>query len=437
MLDNFAAHNLFWQDENAFFSADPQLSALNKLKFQYRPDWWQGLSLSTPGIYILTGGRQVGKSTSCKLLLEHCLKQKLFETNNLFYLPCDEIFDAKTLSQTIRYFLEQTVGKPFLIIIDEVTFTPQWERVIKALADEGCFQQGLCLLTGSDTLILKEAAMSFPGRRGTADKTDFHLFPLNFHDYVSLLTGKISQPNNQQLAELFTNYLKTGGYLRAINNFAESNSIDLATEQTYQQWVRGDFLKRGKNEDYLKALLRGLINNGVSQISFSALTQKIGLLSKETLIDYYNLLERMDICFNLQVYDQNKKQGFPRKARKFHFVDPFIQRCINHWLNSEGQLQHTLSESELVEACVASHCQRFSSSFYFKGTTGEVDVIRLQQGKAQAIEIKWAEQFRSNDLKTLQQFPNRILLGKQASEGVINETTVMPVYQFLYQLSSE
>ena len=55
--------------------------------------------------------------------------------------------------------------KKFLLIIDEVTFVKDWDRVIKALADEGLFEHGLCILTGSDCLILKEAAQRFPGRR--------------------------------------------------------------------------------------------------------------------------------------------------------------------------------------------------------------------------------------------------------------------------------
>ena len=51
---------------------------------------------------------------------------------------------------------------------------------LKALADEGAVQSGLCLLTGSDSAILKEATMRFPGRRGNAAITDFHLYPLTF-----------------------------------------------------------------------------------------------------------------------------------------------------------------------------------------------------------------------------------------------------------------
>lgn len=432
MLAAYSNHNVFKETPVAFYRNDPHLRALAQMKYQYSPNWWMQISVNIPGIYILTGGRQVGKSTSCKLFIKHCLENKIFTPENILYLPCDEIYDAKELSSIIRFFLESTANTTFLLVIDEITYVKHWDRVIKSLADEGYFTRGLCILTGSDTLILKEAAMSFPGRRGKAAQTDFHLYPLTFLEYVQL-RNPTSDPTDEKLYTLFQDYLICGGYLRAINDLAEYGEVTPATFMTYEQWIRGDFLKHDKKEDYLLALLHGLLTVGVSQISFSALTQKIGLMSKETCINYLRLLERMDILFDLQAFDQNKKQGFPRKDRKFHFFDPFIQRTVYQWLVSEGYLNSLDLESTLVEASVASHCYRFGKTFYFKGQ-GEVDVIRLVGKTFQAIEIKWSNQLRPNDLKTLKQFKNGLILGKAPQVGSIDDIQVLPVYRFLYQM---
>lgn len=432
MLEKYARHNSYKENINNFNKLDPHLLALSKLKYQYSPAWWQGLSSKTPGIYTLTGGRQVGKSTSCKLWIAACLKQKIFEANNILYLPCDEIYEAGELSRIVRFFLEQTQTKPFLLIIDEITFVKNWDRVIKSLADEGWFANGLCLLTGSDTLILKEAAMSFPGRRGGANEVDFHLYPLSFTQYVILVNKNKKTPSLEELQKLFDNYLQCGGYLRAINDFAVHGEVTQASYLTYEQWIRGDFLKRGKNEEYLLLVLSALLTVGVSQISYSALTQKIGLISKETCMDYCRLLERMDILINLQAFDQNKKLGFPRKARKFHFNDPFIQRTIVNWLKREGYIHETQFEEALVEASVASHCHREAKTFYFKGQ-GEVDVIWLPKGKVEALEVKWSNQIRPNDMKTLKQFKHAKLLSKHPRTGCVESIEVEPVYQFLFK----
>lgn len=431
MMEISPIHNRFRDGISAFIQQDPHLLQLSKLKYQHSSNWWSKLSLTTPGIYILTGGRQIGKSTSCKLLIKHCLEKLLFSKRNILYLPCDEIFDAQSLSVILRDFLQQTDNKLFLLIVDEITYVSHWERVIKSLADEGWFNQGLCLLTGSDTLILKEAAMSFPGRRGTADQTDFHLYPLNFFDYVTLISGTKKNPGTEKLHSYFQDYLQCGGYLRAINDFAKEGKISPATFQTYEQWIRGDFLKQGKNESYLLAVLSALYTVGVTQISYSSLTQKTGLLSKETLIDYCRLLLRMDILFELNAFDQNKKIGFPKKDRKFHFFDPFIYQTLFCWLKKEGLIHSEASEHVLVESCVASHCIRLAKTFYFKGQ-GEVDAIWLKDNIPYAIEVKWSNQLRPNDIKTLKQFHNSIILTKLTTKGTIEGISSMPVYEFLY-----
>src|ERR1700719_1108052 len=97
MLTPYLIHNSFKKEIELFDQFDPHLSALSELKYQYSSEWWQALSLTTAGIYILTGGRQVGKSTSCKLLIKHCVEKKIFPSNAIFYLPCDEIYSASQL----------------------------------------------------------------------------------------------------------------------------------------------------------------------------------------------------------------------------------------------------------------------------------------------------------------------------------------------------
>ena len=434
MIKNFLQHNRFQENFAAFEQEDPHLRSLAALTYQYSAKWWQAMPLDVPGIYILTGGRQVGKSTSCKLLMHDCLQQKIFAPQNLFYLPCDEVFDATMLSELIREFLAQVSTEPFLLIIDEVTFVKHWDRVIKALADEGRFQQGLCVLTGSDTLILKEAAMSFPGRRGNADQTDFHLFPLRFAEYLHLLTKQApSTLEEAQLRKHFDAYLLSGGYLRAINDVAEHGKVLPATYQTYEQWIRGDFLKQGKNERTLLSLLESLLNVGVDQISYAALTQKMGMITRDTCLDYCHLLKRMDVLFDLPAYDQNKKRGFPKKARKFHFFDPFICQTIYRWLQREGYVTATLNEADLVESVVASHCHQRGLAYYFKGK-GEVDVIWLHDNHVRAIEVKWTNQVRPADLQTLKQFKDPMVLTKHPGIGNVEGVVSSSVYQFLSEM---
>ena len=429
MLESFQIHNLFKEGIQTFLDGDPHLRHLAQLPLTYEFSWWKTLSIKTPGIYILSGGRQVGKSSSCKQLMAACLKQQWITPERLFYLPCDEIYDATRLSYVLRHFIDTTEGGFFLLIIDEITFVKQWDRVIKALADEGHFQRGSCLITGSDTVILKEAAMCFPGRRGSADTVDFHLYPLTFRQYADLRLPH-TEPTDKELYALYLNFLQCGGYLRAINDLAQHHKVTQATYLTYEQWLRGDFIKQGKSEDYLLILLKTLLTIQTSQISYSKIAQKAGLISRETTMNYLKLLERMDVIFNLQAFDQNKRQGFPRKNRKFHFLDPFICHTVSRWLQREGYAHETIHESFLVESSVASYCRQQAHTFYFKGY-GEVDIIMMQPDPL-AIEVKWTNQIRPNDLKTLKQFQHSLILGKYAGGHSKEGIRALPVYKFLY-----
>lgn len=165
--------------------------------------------------------------------------------------------------------------------------------------------------------------------------------------------------------------------------------------------------------------------------SDSSLTQKAGLMSKETLIDYCHMLERMDIIFILKAFDQNNKRAFPKKAMKIHFMDPFIAATINRWLQREGLADHCMAESELVEATVASHCYQSVKTFYYKAQ-GEVDVLTFNDQTVQAFEVKWTNQLRPSDIKALKHLKNAVILKKQPGEGVIDTIPAVPVYDWLY-----
>lgn len=437
MLEEYQKHNLFKDNIGRFESADPQLAPLRSLKLVHPMNWWSDVDWEKPGILILTGGRQIGKSTSTKLLIAHVLREKLFSASSIFYLPCDQIFDAGHLSRVVRFFLDaqESSHNRFLLIIDEITFVPEWDRVIKALADEGWFRRGFCVLTGSDSVILHESAMRFPGRRGTAAQVDFHLLPLSFHDFVGLVRPAVLREPAQHVDELFLlfqQYLQCGGFLRAINELHTGGEISAATYATFEQWIRGDCLKRRKNEVHLLALLHALLAIGVSQNTYSGLTERVGSMSKETLLDYCRLLERMDVLFTLQAFDQNSRRGFPKKARKFHFCDPFIRTTIARWLAREGFAVPTLDEAMHVEACVAAQYHRRLPSYYLKAV-GEVDLVVVHDKKFLPIEVKWTRGLRPNDLSQLGKYSNAIVLTKQRDESVIDGIRAIPLPRFLVE----
>jgi predicted AAA+ superfamily ATPase len=316
--------------------------------------------------------------------------------------------------------------------LDEVTFVSGWDRAVKALADEGQFRDGFCILTGSDTEILKDAAARFPGRRGNASKTDFHIHPLTFKEYIQLVAPALAADCEGKLDDLFKKfdlYLKCGGYLRAINELDALDRVRDATHLTFEQWIRGDFEKRGKRIEYLQEVLSVLFETSTTQVTYSKLSSKTVGMSKDTFIDYCGLLERMDVICTLQAFDQNTLRGFPRKARKILFRDPFIADVIGSWLVRERYTGAMLDESAKVESIVASNFKRYAPVYYFKAD-GEVDLVMVEGNTFRPIEVKWTSQLRGRDFKQIKKLNGGTILTKHTERGEIEgvQTVPLPLY---------
>jgi hypothetical protein len=70
----FAPHNLHLESPDQFFSQDPHLKVLSRQPLVWEFPLILGLSVQVPGIYTVSGGRQVGKTTLLKQWMAHHLK---------------------------------------------------------------------------------------------------------------------------------------------------------------------------------------------------------------------------------------------------------------------------------------------------------------------------------------------------------------------------
>lgn len=67
------------------------------------------------------------------------MRDKQFKPARVFYLPCDQISDHLHLTKIIKLFVEEdlkSLADPFLLILDEIIYVKDWDKSIKALADE-------------------------------------------------------------------------------------------------------------------------------------------------------------------------------------------------------------------------------------------------------------------------------------------------------------
>lgn len=447
----FVSHNAHLENAAIFAELDPQLRRLKTQRYIYQSPILENLPKTKPGIYSLSGGRQIGKTTLLKQWMAKLLSENI-NPQNIAFFTGELIDDFHVL---LRLMENQLATMPQnnlkFLLIDEITYIKDWDKAIKFAADAGILDNVILLLTGSDIALIKEARMRFPGRRGKADIVDFHLYPISFYEFIKLknaLSAKQietinSDKNNVKiLFTEFNNYLQHGGYLTAINDLAINNNISNATLTTYSDWVRGDMLKRGKNERYLSEILAAIIKRYNTQITWHSLAKDLSIDSHVTVADYLELLQSLDVIFIQQALLEDKLIPAPKKARKVMFTDPFIFHAIRSWLwpqqNAYQQqilpaITDPVLSSGLVEACVSTHYARLFPTYYIKAD-GEVDIAYVTRNRFWPIEIKWANQIRQQDIKQILKYKNGRILSKTTEQKTIGEASIEPLPIALFDL---
>jgi predicted AAA+ superfamily ATPase len=452
----FSAHNTHLENPNSFMKHDPHMKQLQKQVLVHRSPLLSQLPYNRPGIYTIGGGRQVGKTTLIKQWMAFLLRNGI-DPEGVVYMTGELIDDHHSLIMLITETLNEMpeTGLRY-IFLDEVSYIRSWDKGIKYLADAGMLENVIMVLTGSDLAIIKEARMRFPGRRGNADTVDFHLHPLSFLETIKLkkcfsqeeldqLMNSKTEPaalSVSKLFEAFNLYLIHGGFLTAINDMAKHETILPSTFATYSDWIRGDVLKRGKQEHYLREILEAIIKRYGSQVTWNALSRDLSIDHPKTVADYVALLESMDAVFIQFALVEDKLTAAPKKARKLMFADPFIFHAVRAWLNPghdsyRRQVIPIVSDpngsARLVEACMTTHYRRYFPTYYIKGK-GEVDIAYVDQIRFWPVEIKWTRQIRPKDLKQIVKYRNSRILGKSQQFGNIHGVRVEPLPLALLRL---
>lgn len=432
MDPRFQANNTHLFEGARFGETDPHLKRLYQQPYVYASSIIQEMPRNEPGILSLTGGRQVGKTTLLKQWMEDLLKAGA-DPQALCFFSGELIGDHQNLYTLMTQQLSQMpkTGLRYFVV-DEVTDIENWDKTVKYLADTGELENTILVLSGSDSVLIQEARKRFPGRRGRAPQVDFHYYPLSFRECSELKKTPQALP---ELYQGFREYLIHGGFLTAINEFAQTQSISGATLAVYSDWIRGDVLKRGKKEIFLKEIMGAIVKHYLKQVSWDNLVKELSIDHVQTVSNYIELLESMDAVFVQSAIVEEQLRAAPKKRKKLMFPDPFIYHAVRAWLDPvrdpfHSQIEPLLSEpegcSELVEAAVIAHFRRFYPTYYIKAE-GEVDVAYVRDHRFWPVEVKWTEQLRVKDLKQIKKYKNAEIYAKIQSPGDLDGIPLRPL----------
>jgi predicted AAA+ superfamily ATPase len=459
MLDpRFEVHNLHRSDPALFRAHDPHLRRLAAQPLPYRSPLLARLPVEREGIFTLCGGRQVGKTTLLKQWMADLLERGV-APSRVSFLTGELIDDHHALVRLVQEVVaERRADEPLTIVVDEVTYVRDWDRGVKFLADAGLLERVCLMLTGSDSVVIRDARARLPGRRGVAEQVDFTLHPLSFREATLLAHGVAEAEASlidaeaaahpealvERLFAAFDAYLLHGGFLTAMNDLAGASTILPATYRTYSDWIRGDVLKRGKSERYLREVLGAIRDRLGSQVTWNALASDLSIDHPTTVADYVELLSSMEAVFVQPALVEHTLSAAPKKARKVMFADPFIHHAIDAWLSNEAKpYEHGRDRlitdpewtSRLVEAMVVTHFRRHGPTFYIKAK-GEVDVALVRDGGFLPVEVKWTSQLRAKDLAQIASYPNGRVWARTRRPSMIQGLPVEPLPVALFRLDT-
>jgi len=395
----FEKHNPWWSDIGNIES-DKVLTEFAAQTYRYYHPYLKTFS-HQDSVIIIRGPRRIGKTTLLKLLIKDLLLEKQVDPKNVLYYPCDRIENFNNLYELILNYLGQGLPGRKFIFLDEISFVREWQRAIKDLWDGGDLQQTTVILTGSNALDLKMSGERLPGRRGNLDQVNIDYYPLTFDEFVRL------DGINGDRTNLLDNYLMTGGFPQAINEFYGKRFISNYLYDSYLSWIEGDIYKAGKSERLMVPVLGEILSHLGSTVSWYKIAKNTGMGSHSTVESYLDIFQKLFFSFNLNFYSIDQKKNFVNKNKKIYFVDPVILQSAKCKVDGftdrffDYSFSFTFDQEflpALMENIVASHLLRAGGRLSFgRYQDREVDFVVSKSGKDHYFEVKYQNTIKLTD----------------------------------------
>lgn len=366
-------------------------------------------------VVMVTGARQVGKST----MLKH-----LAQDSGRTYVSMDD-GDVRELANRDPKLFFQMYQPP--VLIDEVQKAPALFEQIKILCDES-EERGRFWLTGSQSKkLMKQAGDSLAGRIGILKMYSLSAKELegrpddipDSYSLSSLLQRKKALPDNNIL-DVYSRIWEGG--------MPDMISMDAEIRRKYWNSYIDAYLMRDAVDDNgildtegFRKFLRACAAFSGELVNYNDLGSAAGV-SGSTAKEWAKVLQTMGIIFFLEPYYNNELKRMI-KTPKLYFCDTGLCAFLSSW-TSRDTLLNGAASGHYLENYVVSEMLRNSSygekkvnlNFYRDTNQKEIDLVLEMDGQLHPFEIKRAA---SPDPKAIRAFSLLAKSGKEIGSGGI------------------
>ena len=321
-------------------------------------------------VLLLTGARQVGKTTLLKHLAQGCGRT---------YVTLDDLAVRSLALSDPALFLQRYTPP---LLIDEIQYAPQLLSYIKMFADNGA-KNGDIWLTGSQRLPLQ--GLSANEINGT-DNTE------PFLPEVEVLFNRINRAKKQSLKEIYR--LIWQGSMPAMYNGGEQDwqSYYASYVQTFLQRDVMKLLQINDEMVFFRFLCAAAGQTG-KMINYAELA-KAAEISAPTAKQWIKTLEAAGIIYLLQPF-MPPGAKYIVKAPKLYFFDTGLAAYLTRWLNADA-LEAGAASGEFFETWVVTEIYKSYANkgivpplYYLRNFNGkEIELIIWQNGTAYPIAVK-------------------------------------------------
>lgn len=333
-------------------------------------------------VVLITGPRQVGKST---------LFEKLMEPGRT-KVSLDD-FDVLTLAKQDPNLFFQTYKPPLLI--DEVQKAPELLVQIKKIVD-ATDEKGLFWLTGSQKFtLMKNVSESLAGRVAVLDLQGLSQSEkLNNPDRGIFVPDMPLQTKRPiwSAKETFK-VIHTGSYPQLFDGITDWELYYKSYVDTYLMRDVKDIVQLGNELTFLR-FLKVLAPLTAQQLNYANLARNIDV-APNTVKNWVNILQTLGIIYLLQPYFENNIGKRLVKSPKVYFMDTGLCAYLCAIKTSDalmesylsGEFVETYAVSEIIKSYI--HNGKTPNIYYCRTINQEeIDVVIEQNDKVYPIEIK-------------------------------------------------
>lgn len=349
-------------------------------------------------VVLVTGARQVGKTT----MLKH-----LAEGTDRTYISLDDSM-VRELAKRDPVLFFQTYKPP--ILIDEVQKAPELFEQIKVIVDNS-EDPGLIWLTGSQQYkMMEKVRETLAGRIGiltlyslSQREKNGLLFEDDLDFSYEVLRERQKKVPKNDVVKVY-HHIWEGGMPKTI-------SIDSELRQEYfnsyiDTYLMRDVAEAGGITDTVRfrKFLSGCAALVAEQVNYVTLAESADI-SSPTAKEWLRVLQGLHIVYLLEPYSNNELKRLS-KTPKLYFADTGLCAYLSMWLTPETLMNGAASghyyENYVVMELVKNYAYSRSKAnitYYRDSNAKEIDVLVEENNVIHPLEIKKSASPDSREIK--------------------------------------